>query len=136
MFLPAERADRHGEGSATRLRERQNGDLLSRFTATRVQDSWNRRAFDRALAEDPPHGAEVEQVRGDSFRADWRITDLIRHAATCKAPDPGVVCADDGPEFTALQEQVRQALKKDSRKEPALGRRGGRALYDGCPACS
>ncbi|MEU2588257.1 hypothetical protein ABZ612_36465 [Streptomyces avermitilis] len=35
--------------------------------------------------------AEVEQVRGDSFRADWRITDLIRHANTCGAPDPGVV---------------------------------------------
>ncbi|MET7608518.1 hypothetical protein ABZS96_40260 [Streptomyces avermitilis] len=56
--------------------------------------------------------AEVEQVRGDSFRADWRITDLIRHANTCGAPDPGVLCADDGPEFTALQEQVRDALKK------------------------
>jgi hypothetical protein len=36
--------------------------------------------------------AEVEQVRGDSFRADWPITDLIRHAATCGAPDPGIVC--------------------------------------------
>ena len=50
--------------------------------------------------------AEVEQVRGDSFRADWRITDLVRHAAACGAPDPGVVCSDDGPEFTALEEQV------------------------------
>jgi hypothetical protein len=25
--------------------------------------------------------SEVEQVRGDSFRADWRLTDLIRHVA-------------------------------------------------------
>ncbi len=50
---------------------------------------------------------EVEQVRGDSFRADWCITDLIRHAATCGAPDSGVVCPDDGTEFTALQKQVR-----------------------------
>lgn len=80
--------------------------------------------------------AEVEQVRGDSFRADWRITDLIRHAATCGAPDPGVVCADDGPEFTALQEQVRQTLTKDPRKEPEMARHNGRALCDGCTAHS
>ncbi|MFE2609407.1 hypothetical protein ACFXDI_40160 [Streptomyces mirabilis] len=46
--------------------------------------------------------AEVEQVRCDGFHADWRITDLIRHVETCGAPDPGVVCTDDGPEFTAL----------------------------------
>lgn len=30
--------------------------------------------------------AEVEQARGDSFRAGWRITDLIRHAAQCGVP--------------------------------------------------
>ncbi|MGW2651841.1 phosphoadenosine phosphosulfate reductase [Streptomyces sp. NPDC001393] len=76
--------------------------------------------------------AEVEQARGDSFRPDRRITDLIRHAETCGAPDPGVVCADDGPEFTALEEQVRAALKKEPRKQPELARRGGRALCDGC----
>ncbi|MEU6653374.1 hypothetical protein ABZ904_29050 [Streptomyces sp. NPDC046900] len=57
--------------------------------------------------------AEVEQARGDSFRADWRITDLIRHAERCGAPDPGVVCPDDGLEFTALEEQVRAALAKE-----------------------
>lgn len=76
--------------------------------------------------------AEVEQVRGDSFRADWRITDLIRHAEQCGAPDPGVACPDDGPEFTALKKQVRAALKKKPRKEPELARRAGRALCDGC----
>ncbi|MGW7824119.1 hypothetical protein ACWGLF_39840 [Streptomyces puniciscabiei] len=59
--------------------------------------------------------AEVEQIRGDSFRADWRITDLIRHAEQCGAPDPGVVCPDDGPESTALRKQVRAALKKKLR---------------------
>ncbi|MFJ6636766.1 hypothetical protein ACIQMR_36200 [Streptomyces sp. NPDC091376] len=75
--------------------------------------------------------AEVEQVRGDSFRADWRITDLIRHAEDCGAPDPGVVCPDDGPEFTALQHQVRAALKKEPRKRPDLARRNRRALCDG-----
>ncbi|MEU9395784.1 phosphoadenosine phosphosulfate reductase [Streptomyces sp. NPDC048324] len=76
--------------------------------------------------------AEVEQARGDSFRADWRITDLLRHAEQCGAPDPGVVCPDDGPEFTALNKQVRAALKKKPRKEPELARRAGRALCDGC----
>ncbi|MFI9040929.1 phosphoadenosine phosphosulfate reductase [Streptomyces sp. NPDC053726] len=76
--------------------------------------------------------AEVEQVRGDSFRADWRIADLIRHAETCGAPDPGVVCADDGPEFDALQQQVCMALKREPRKKPDLALRGGRAPCDGC----
>ena len=76
--------------------------------------------------------AEVEQVRGDSFRADWRITDLIRHAAQCEAPEPGAVCLDDGPEFTTLQDQVRAALEKGPRKEPDLARRRGRAMCEGC----
>ncbi|WP_256255745.1 phosphoadenosine phosphosulfate reductase [Streptomyces sp. MUSC 14] len=76
--------------------------------------------------------AEVERVRGDSFRADWRITDLIRHAEQCGAPDPGVVCPDDEPDFTVLRDQVRAALKKEPRKKPELARRGGRALCDGC----
>ncbi|MEU0949846.1 phosphoadenosine phosphosulfate reductase [Streptomyces canus] len=80
--------------------------------------------------------AEVEQVRGDSFCADWRITDLLRHAESCGAPDPGVVCPDDGPEFTALEDQVRAALKKEPRKEPELARGSGRALCDGCTAHS
>lgn len=78
--------------------------------------------------------AEVEQVRGDSFRADWRITDLIRHAAACGAPDPGVVCSDDGPEFTALEEQVRAALEEKPRKKPDLARRTRRSPCDGCAA--
>lgn len=33
--------------------------------------------------------AEVEQVRGDSFCAGWRITDLLRHAEICGTPRPG-----------------------------------------------
>ncbi|MEU4507376.1 phosphoadenosine phosphosulfate reductase [Streptomyces sp. NPDC024089] len=76
--------------------------------------------------------AEAEQVRGDSFRADWRITDLIRHAEACGAPDPGVVCADDGPEFNALQQQVRTALKGEPRKRPELALRGVSAPCSGC----
>ncbi|MFF9171843.1 MULTISPECIES: phosphoadenosine phosphosulfate reductase [unclassified Streptomyces] len=78
--------------------------------------------------------AEVERTRGDSFRADWRITDLIHHAEVCGAPDPGVVCPDDGPEFRALEEQVRAALRKKPRKEPELARRARRSLCAGCAA--
>ncbi|MCX4499465.1 phosphoadenosine phosphosulfate reductase, partial [Streptomyces sp. NBC_01728] len=78
--------------------------------------------------------AEVEQVRGDSFRADWRLTDLIRHAKICGAPDPGIICPDDGPEFTELQAQVRAALKLEARKLPDLARDGRRALCSGCAA--
>ncbi|MEU3901656.1 phosphoadenosine phosphosulfate reductase [Streptomyces sp. NPDC045251] len=47
--------------------------------------------------------AEVEQARGDSFRPDWRITDLIRHAAHGAAPDPGVVCPDEPRESDLLR---------------------------------
>lgn len=54
-------------------------------------------------------GAGRAKIRGDSFRAHWRITELIRQ---CGAPSPGVVCLDDGPEFTALAEQVRAAMKR------------------------
>ncbi|MEU3901639.1 hypothetical protein [Streptomyces sp. NPDC045251] len=39
---------------------------------------------------------------------------------------------DDGPEFTALQDQVRQALTHEPRKKPELARRPGRALCNGC----
>ncbi|WP_330262161.1 hypothetical protein [Streptomyces griseorubiginosus] len=74
---------------------------------------------------------EVEQVRGDSFRADWRISDLIRHAAACGAPDPGVVCSDDGPEFTALEEHVRAALEEEPGKEPDLAGRTRRSVEPG-----
>ncbi|WP_233415873.1 phosphoadenosine phosphosulfate reductase [Streptomyces sp. N35] len=77
--------------------------------------------------------AEVEAVRGDSLRPDRKIADLIRHSEQCAAPAPGVVCADDGPEFTALEEQVRAALSYEPRKEPDLARgRGSRPLCDGC----
>ncbi|MFE5688166.1 hypothetical protein [Streptomyces sp. NPDC056512] len=76
--------------------------------------------------------AEVEQVRGDSLRADRRIADLIRHAKTCVI-DPGVVCPDDGPQFTALQSQVRAALTMKPRKEPELAHGSGRRpMCDGC----
>ncbi|MFJ9909727.1 hypothetical protein ACIRVK_44235 [Streptomyces sp. NPDC101152] len=76
--------------------------------------------------------AEVEQVWGDSFRADRRIADVIRHAESCGI-DPGVVCPDDGPEFAALENQVRAALKQEPRKKPELARDSGRRpVCDGC----
>lgn len=78
--------------------------------------------------------AEVEQVQGDSFRSDWRITNLIRHSRTCGAPDPGVVSADAGPEFAALEAQVRAALKLKPRKEADLARTRGRDLCGDCAA--
>jgi len=66
---------------------------------------------------------EVETVRGDSFRPDYRIHDLIRLAAGPDAPDPGVVCDDSGPEFDALVAQVRAALARPPRKPVDLARR-------------
>ncbi|WP_326693370.1 MULTISPECIES: phosphoadenosine phosphosulfate reductase [unclassified Streptomyces] len=68
---------------------------------------------------------EVERVRGDSFRPDRRLHELIHLAQGPGAPEPGIVCPDDGPEFDALEEQVRAALARPPRKEielAALGR--------------
>jgi hypothetical protein len=62
----------------------------------------------------------------------WGSSTASATPNTCGTPDPGVVCPDDGPEFAALQEQVRETLKKDPRKEPEMARHSGRALCDGC----
>lgn len=81
--------------------------------------------------------AEVEAVRGDSFRPGWSIAELIRHAGTCGAPDPGVVCPDDGPDFDALERQVRDALARPPRKEVDLASRPrSRSVCSGCLPCS
>ncbi|GAA0680196.1 hypothetical protein GCM10009536_08260 [Streptomyces thermocarboxydus] len=45
-----------------------------------------------------------------------------------------MVCSDDGPEFTALEEQVRAALEDEPRKEPDLALRTRRSPCDGCAA--
>ncbi|MGW5463724.1 hypothetical protein [Streptomyces sp. NPDC003996] len=45
-----------------------------------------------------------------------------------------MVCSDDGPEFTALEEQVRAALEEEPRKEPDLARRTRRSPCDACAA--
>ncbi|MFJ1837959.1 phosphoadenosine phosphosulfate reductase [Streptomyces sp. NPDC088175] len=84
--------------------------------------------------------AHVEHVRGDTFRPDWSMHDLIAWSQLPGAPSPGVVIADETPAFDALEESVRAALRKPPRKEPDLSR-GGRAalplLRDTCTtACS
>ncbi|MEU9919476.1 hypothetical protein [Streptomyces sp. NPDC051001] len=71
---------------------------------------------------------EVKQVRGDNFRANWGITDLIRHGARARHRYP-----DNGPEFAALQQQLRAALTRAPHKEPDLAR-CWRLPSDGCTA--
>ncbi|WP_246033309.1 phosphoadenosine phosphosulfate reductase [Streptomyces hundungensis] len=79
--------------------------------------------------------AVVETVRGDRLRPDWSITDLIRHAATCKTPEPGIICPDNGPDFTALERQVRTQLTQPPRKPVGLAaHHTGRTLCEGCQA--
>jgi len=75
---------------------------------------------------------EVETVRGDSFRPDWRIHDLIHQAAAAGAPDPGIVCSDDSPAFDQLEAQVRSALTVAPRKAVDLALRPGAELCDSC----
>ncbi|MGP4001726.1 phosphoadenosine phosphosulfate reductase [Streptomyces sp. 8N706] len=75
---------------------------------------------------------EVETVRGDSFRPDWRIHDLIHLAAESGAPTPGVVCADDSPEFDALEKQVRAALAEPPRKPVDLARQNSESPCSSC----
>ncbi|MFI9825271.1 hypothetical protein ACIHFC_33265 [Streptomyces sp. NPDC052013] len=74
----------------------------------------------------------MEQVLGDRFRADRRIADLIRHAKPCGIV-PGVACPDDGPEFAALENQVRAALKETPQEAPS-GPQRRRPMCDGWQA--
>ncbi|MFJ3445975.1 phosphoadenosine phosphosulfate reductase [Streptomyces sp. NPDC086081] len=75
--------------------------------------------------------AEVESTRGDSFRPDWRITDLIEASRRPGAPDPGIVLPDDGADMGLLEQQVRHALQKPPRKAVHLAARH-RSACDGC----
>ncbi|WP_016828500.1 adenine nucleotide alpha hydrolase family protein [Streptomyces viridosporus] len=67
--------------------------------------------------------AEVESARGDSFRPDWRITDLIEASRRPTAPDPGIVLPDDGPDMDLLERQIRTALQQPPRKAVHLAAR-------------
>ncbi|MGV4890782.1 hypothetical protein ACSR0Z_30200 (plasmid) [Streptomyces viridosporus] len=75
--------------------------------------------------------AEVESARGDSFRPDWRITDLIEASRRPDVPDPGIVLPDDGPDMDLLERQIRTALQQPPRKAVHLAARHPSAC-DGC----
>ncbi|WP_426567398.1 hypothetical protein [Streptomyces canus] len=71
--------------------------------------------------------AEVEHVRGDSFRADWRITDLIRHDAACGAQ----LLLREASElyqqgFADLRDTVGVPLRRAVRRGSGGGRDRGR----------
>ncbi|MER8226454.1 hypothetical protein ABTZ58_39425 [Streptomyces sp. NPDC094143] len=74
--------------------------------------------------------AEVESARGDSFRPDWRIADLIEASRQPGAPYPGIVLPDDGPDMDLLERQIRTALLQPARKAVHLA-----AHPRSCPAC-
>ncbi|GGV69798.1 hypothetical protein GCM10010277_80160 [Streptomyces longisporoflavus] len=78
--------------------------------------------------------AEAKQVRGDSFRADPRIADPVRHAKTCAVGPGGVDLGVVGPEFTALHHQMREALTMKPLKKPGPARGSGRRPT--CDHCS
>ncbi|MDQ0994799.1 phosphoadenosine phosphosulfate reductase [Streptomyces sp. V3I7] len=76
--------------------------------------------------------AEVEAVRGDTFRPDWRIAELIEASRRPSAPDPGIICADDGTDMDVLEQQVRRALQQRPRKSVHLAAAQRRSACDGC----
>ncbi|MCX5336860.1 hypothetical protein [Streptomyces sp. NBC_00140] len=51
-----------------------------------------------------------------------------------RRPSPGSSAQTTGPEFVALQQQVRAALTHEPRKEPDPTRRSRRLPCDGCTA--
>ncbi|WP_127353849.1 phosphoadenosine phosphosulfate reductase [Actinacidiphila soli] len=55
--------------------------------------------------------AQVEQVRGHRFRQDLSIAELLQLAQRQGGPAPGIVLADDGPEFDAMATAVRAARR-------------------------
>ncbi|MEV7177850.1 phosphoadenosine phosphosulfate reductase [Kitasatospora sp. NPDC093679] len=72
--------------------------------------------------------ALVERVRGDSFRPDLRMSDLIELAKRPGAPEPGVVIEDGTVEFRRLQAEVRLALQAPPRKAVELAAQPPRRL--------
>ncbi|WP_042422341.1 phosphoadenosine phosphosulfate reductase [Streptacidiphilus anmyonensis] len=77
--------------------------------------------------------ARVEQVRGDTFRPDWSMAQLIEESKRPGAPEPGIVLADETPEFAHLERQVALALAQPPRRLPHLAARLP-VLGDGCAA--
>ncbi|MFG2845935.1 phosphoadenosine phosphosulfate reductase [Kitasatospora sp. NPDC048296] len=64
--------------------------------------------------------ALVEQVRGDSFRPDISMAELIALSREPGAPRPGVVIEDEGPDFARMMKRLRWALKQEPRRLPEL----------------
>ncbi|MFG2961399.1 phosphoadenosine phosphosulfate reductase [Streptomyces sp. NPDC048291] len=81
--------------------------------------------------------ALVERVRGVPFNPNTSMAELIERAGRAKAPDPGVVIEDEGPEFDAMERAVEAALKKPAKRaryvRPASA---ADALPGGCDSCA
>ncbi|MFD4604367.1 hypothetical protein ACFWPQ_40920 [Streptomyces sp. NPDC058464] len=81
--------------------------------------------------------ALVERVRGVPFNPNTSMAELIERARRPKAPDPGVVIKDEGPEFDALESAVEAALKKPAKRAryvPPVT--SADALTGGCDGCA
>ncbi|MFJ9521295.1 phosphoadenosine phosphosulfate reductase [Kitasatospora sp. NPDC101801] len=64
--------------------------------------------------------ALAEEVRGDSFRADVSMAELIAASKRPGAPDPGIVIEDEGPDYARMMTQLTAALQQEPRRLPEL----------------
>ncbi|MCQ9179067.1 phosphoadenosine phosphosulfate reductase [Streptomyces sp. IBSBF 2953] len=83
--------------------------------------------------------AHVETVRGDTFRPDISMHELIALSRQPGAPKGGVVIPDETPEFQATKASVMDALSKPPRKETRLAGRPRTSLpllTDTCASCN
>ncbi|MEV7124314.1 phosphoadenosine phosphosulfate reductase [Kitasatospora griseola] len=69
--------------------------------------------------------ALAEEVRGDSFRADVSMAELIAASKRPGAPVPGVVIEDEGPDYARMMEQLTTALQQEPRRLPELALSAG-----------
>ncbi|WP_127354852.1 hypothetical protein [Actinacidiphila soli] len=83
--------------------------------------------------------AQVEQVRGHRFRQDLSIAELLQLAQRRGGPAPGIVLADDGPEFDAMAAAVRAALAEPPRRtldvDPDAPQQLGLLGFGDCGSC-
>ncbi|MDX3075911.1 phosphoadenosine phosphosulfate reductase [Streptomyces sp. MI02-7b] len=84
--------------------------------------------------------AEVEQVRGHRFRQDLSIAELITMTKQRGGPAPGIVLADDEPEFEFMAAAVRTALGQPPRRKLEVDPTAPRQLdlqgFGDCGACA
>jgi hypothetical protein len=77
-------------------------------------------------------------VRGHRFRQDLSIAELIELAKRRGGPQ-GIVLADDGPEFGALEKAVRAALPQPPRRtlgvDPDAPQQLGLLGFGDCGSC-